>query len=89
MPVSSDPHAAQAASTAPPPQAASLCMLVSLSMRSAAGGGWHARVVATNGQVLDFDSPFELVRFLSQAPQRLAPARPAGTGTPPDGLGLR
>lgn len=90
--MSADPQLAQAARTTAtprPPQGASQCMLVSLSMHGVAGGGWHARVVATNGQVLDFDSPFELARFLSQAPRRLACAWPAGAETPPDGPGLR
>jgi len=62
---------------------------LSLSLRSLARGRWHARVVATSGQVLDFDSPFELVRFLSQAPLLLAPARPVCTAAPAGGLGLR
>ena len=90
--MSAAPHPAEAAPTTakpPPPQGASQCMQVSLSMHSAAGGGWHARVVATNGQVLDFDSPFELVRFLSQAPRQLAHAWPADTETPPNRPGLR
>jgi len=87
--VSSDPHAPQATLTVTAPQAASLCLLLSLSLRSEAGGSWHARVVATSGQVLDFDSPFELVRFLSQAPLLLATARPVGTESSPGGPGLR
>ena len=71
------------------PQASSRCLLLSLSLRSLARGSWHARVVATSGQVLDFESPFELVRFLSQAPLLLAPARPVGTEAPAGGPGLR
>ena len=71
------------------PQASSLCLLLSLSLRSVAGGSWHARVVATSGQVLDFDSPFELVRFLAQASLLLALARPVGTEAAPGVPGLR
>lgn len=42
--------------------------------------GWHARVVAADETVREFESPFELVRFL------LWPARPTLRG---EGRGLR
>lgn len=74
---------------APAPPAGSLCLLVSVSTRSVAGGGWHARAVTPSGEVLDFDSPFELVRFLSKAHRQQGCAPPDGTRTSPDGLGLR
>lgn len=38
---------------------------------------WHARLIGPDAQVHEFDSPFELVRFLSQPP-RLAGARRSG-----------
>jgi hypothetical protein len=41
-------------------------------------GGFSARVVLDDGTLHDFDSPFELARFLG------APTRPAGA--PPRGL---
>lgn len=73
----------------PTPQAGSLCLLLTLSARSVAAGGWHARVVATSGQVLDFNSPVDLVRFLSQAPLLLKHTPPADSGAPEPGPGLR
>jgi hypothetical protein len=38
------------------------------------GGRWQAQVTAPGGEALQFDSPFELVRYLTQlAPQPCAP----------------
>lgn len=52
-----------------------------LSLWSRAGEPWHARIVDTEACVHDFDSPFELARYLC------APAVPQ-PGPPQEG-GLR
>jgi hypothetical protein len=44
------------------------------------GGRWQARLIAPGGERLQFDSPFELVRFLT----RLAPQ--PGASPPQPGL---
>ncbi len=49
---------------APPPR------VMLLSVWSAAGQAWHARLVAPDAAVHDFGSPFELARFLAQPPTR-------------------
>jgi hypothetical protein len=36
----------------------------------APGRPWHARLVATDARVFEFDSPFELARFLAHTPRR-------------------
>jgi hypothetical protein len=41
-----------------------------LSLWSAGGGDWHARLVALDASVHEFTSPFELARFLAQPPHR-------------------
>lgn len=46
-------------------QAAPRVML--LSLWSAPGAGWHARLVEADAQVHDFDSPLQLARFLAAA----------------------
>jgi len=65
------------AATAPAPPAGYCCCL--LLAPAEPGGAWHARVLAPDGAVIDFDSPFELVRYLSQAARQ----------PPPEGPGLR
>jgi hypothetical protein len=45
-----------------------------LTVWTEAKAGWHARVVAPDATVREFESPFELVRFL------LWPADPAPSG---------
>lgn len=51
-------------------------MLLSLWARP--GEAWHARLVGDDALVHEFQSPFELVRFLAQAPP--PPARDAAAG---------
>jgi len=50
-----------------------------LSVWSDAGGAWHARLVLPDAQQQEFDSPFELAQFLSQAPRKASRAA-AGPG---------
>lgn len=45
-----------------------VCLLLTVQQQASGQAGWHARVLGADGGVLDFDSPFELVRFLSRAP---------------------
>lgn len=49
-----------------------------LSVSAPPGAAWHARLIETDARVHDFDSPFELARFLARQPDP-APA-PAATG---------
>lgn len=51
-----------------------------LSLCATPGAAWHARLVEASAQVHDFDSPFELARFLARS---LPPAPPAGLKPPP------
>lgn len=73
---------------APAPQGTGLCLLLSVGRRPTpdAPDAWHARVMTPGGQLLDFDSPFELLRFLVRLAQP-----PAGVALPPGsgGPGLR
>ena len=57
------------------PAGFSCCLLLALEP-AVPGGRWHARVLAPDGAVIDFDSPFELVRYLSHAARQLPPAGP-------------
>ncbi len=50
-----------------------------LSVWSDAGGAWHARLVLPDAQQQEFNSPFELAQFLSQAPRKASRAA-AGPG---------
>lgn len=45
-----------------------------LSLWSPPGSRWHARLVEADAHVHEFDSPFELARFLAQARPDAAPA---------------
>lgn len=63
------------AAPAPEPQAPRV-MLLSLS--AATGTEWHARLVDADATVHDFDSPFELARFLATGFVRLPPGPPGG-----------
>lgn len=40
--------------------------------------GWHARASWGQGQARDFDSPFELARFLARLGEPRRPPRPGG-----------
>lgn len=51
-----------------------------LTVWSGAKAGWHARVVAPDASVREFESPFELVRYL---------AWPVDPAKPGEGRGLR
>jgi hypothetical protein len=51
----------------PPPR------VMLLSLWSDAGTPWHARIVDSEARVHEFDSPFELARYLC-VPQPLPPA---------------
>jgi hypothetical protein len=54
-----------------PGQWAGLCLLsVGRSQPAGQPPVWHARLLLPDGQVLDFDSPFELVRYLSRLPSQ-------------------
>jgi hypothetical protein len=66
--------------TAHPGTRPSCVMLLSLWAPPAAP--WHARLVGADAHVHEFDSPFELARFVAQA----ASAAPAAGPTPAPGL---
>lgn len=69
---------------APPiaqPCARPSCVML-LSLWAPPGAPWHARLVGADAHVHDFDSPFELARFVAQA----ASAPPAASATPAPGL---
>jgi hypothetical protein len=53
---------------APPVEPGPTVML--LSLWSAGGAGWHARLVGLDASVHEFTSPFELARFLAQPTHR-------------------
>ncbi len=42
------------------------CVML-LSLWAPPGAPWHARLVGDDAQVHEFDSPFELARFVAQA----------------------
>jgi hypothetical protein len=50
--------------------------VLQLALWAAPGVVWHARLVDADASVHEFDSPFELARFLAQAPA--APPREGG-----------
>ncbi len=66
-------------SPACPGSAATPTRVLLLSLWGAPGKGWHARLVGPDAAVHEFDSPFELARFLTRPP---LPERVI----PPDGL---
>ncbi len=57
-----------------PLRAAALRLTVWLDERE----GWHARATWGRGQWRDFDSPFELARFLARLGELRRPPRPGG-----------
>lgn len=68
-------------STANPSAQPSSVML--LSLWAPPGAPWHARLMGADAQVHEFDSPFELARFVAQGS-----SSPATAGTAPN-PGLR
>ncbi len=63
-----------------PPAATPPPRVLLLSLWSRAGEPWHARIVDTEARVHDFDSPFELARYLC------APVVPRPTSPEEGGL---
>ncbi len=57
------------------------CVML-LSLWAPPGAPWHARLVGSDAHVHEFDSPFELARFVAQA----ASVSPAAGPTPAPGL---
>lgn len=45
-----------------------------LSLWAPPAGPWHARLVGTDADVHEFDSPFELARFVARVASAPAPA---------------
>jgi hypothetical protein len=68
------PHTPDA-TTAP---AAGPSRVMQLSLWTPPTARWHARLVEGSGPVHEFDSPFELARFVARA----SPGLPAETGDP-------
>lgn len=62
-----------AESTPPPPNFTLL-----LSLWANEGVHWRVRLIGPDAQVHEFDSPFELARFLAQTPRPLRDDRPGG-----------
>ena len=59
--------------TLPPPN----CVLL-LSLWARDGVHWRVRLVGPDARVHEFDSPFELARFLAQTPRPLRDDLPGG-----------
>lgn len=57
----------------PPPS----CVLL-LSLWRSNGTGWHVRLIGADARVHEFDSPFELARFLAQPPRPPQGGSPGG-----------
>jgi len=57
----------------PAPAAAPSCVML-LTLWAPPAARWHARLVETDAQVHEFESPFELARFLAQAASPSAPS---------------
>lgn len=63
----------------PPAAPAPVPRVMLLSLWHQPGTAWHARLVDSDAQLRDFDSPFELARYLAE--------RAPDPGSPPhDGL---
>lgn len=69
------PAGAAAAGLPPNPGAAAPAPRVMLlSLWNEPGRPWHARLVASDAEVHDFSSPFELARFVAHDPPRVPQA---------------
>lgn len=61
-----------------PSTAAPVPRVMLLSLWAPPGAAWHARLIEADQRVHEFDSPFELARFLAHA--TVPPARDSGGG---------